>query len=162
MLEYRDIEGFEGRYQITNNGDVWSLLSKRFLKTYTTPSGYLTVGLKDGNRKQYTKKVHRLVAMAFIDNPENKPCINHLNEDKTDNRVENLEWVTIKENNSYGTRMDKIRKPVSQYSLTMELLNTYNSTVEASKNTGIPSSNIVNCANGKLKTAGGFFWKYNT
>ena len=80
------------------------------MKLQTNHNGYLVVGLKAKNGKHKIERVHRLVAMAFIPNPDKKPTVNHLNEDKTDNRVENLEWATMAEQNAYGARMNKIRK----------------------------------------------------
>ena len=160
MEIFKDIPQYEGKYQISNQGRVWSVISQKYMKLQTNHNGYLVVGLKAKNGKYKIERVHRLVAMAFIPNPDKKPTVNHLNEDKTDHRVENLEWATMAEQNAYGTRMNKIRKKISQYSLTGELIATYDSTVEAKNITGIPSSNIVNCANGKLKTAGGYKWVY--
>ena len=87
-----DIKGFED-YQITDDGRVWSKNSDRWLKPFPTPKGYMRVRI--GGKYFY---VHRLVGEAFIENLENKPCIDHINGDKTDNRVENLHWVTHKEN----------------------------------------------------------------
>lgn len=160
MEIFKDIPQYEGKYQISNKGRVWSIISQKYMKLYTTPTGYLTVSLVAKNGKQKVEKVHRLVGMAFIPNPDNLPQINHKDEVKTNNCVENLEWCDAKYNSNYGTHMDKIRKVTNQFDLNGNLLNTYISTVEASKATGVPSSNIVNCANGKLKTAGGFIWKY--
>ena len=160
MEIFKDIPQYQGRYQISNQGRVWSVISQRYMKLYQTPKGYLTVCLTAKNGKHKQEKVHRLVAMAFIPNPDNKPTVNHLNEIKTDNRVENIEWATMAEQNAYGTRMNKIRKKISQYSLEDKLIATYASTVEASSITGIPTSNIINCANGKLKSAGGYRWVY--
>ena len=111
MIEevWKDISEYEGLYQISNLGRVKSLprknskriINKEIIKVFTKlPNGYLKVGLsKNGKTKYYF--VHRLVAETFIDNPENKPCINHKDCDKKNNCVDNLEWCTYKENNSY-------------------------------------------------------------
>lgn len=99
MEVFKDIEGFEGLYQISNLGNVKSLkgVRERILKANPNTYGYLQVGLqKDG--KRYARTVHRLVAMAFLPNEYNKPDVNHLDGDKYNNCVDNLEWATEKEN----------------------------------------------------------------
>ena len=115
--EWRPIKGYEGLYEVSNTGRVRSLdrydsnnhfLKGRILKLYTRKGGYLFVQLHlNGKGKNYL--VHRLVAIAFIPNPDNLPEVNHLDEDKTNNRVENLEFCDRKYNINYGTRTDKVR-----------------------------------------------------
>lgn len=113
--QWKDIDGYEGYYQISNLGRVKSLerkvvgyygadrTLKERIKSLQKSDGYLTVSLsKNGKNKRY--KIHRLLAKAFIPNPENKKCINHKNGIKTDNRIENLEWVTRKENLQHAHR----------------------------------------------------------
>ena len=96
----RDIVGYEGHYAITPDGNVWSHKRKNFMRQLDH-KGYKRVGLRKADeRKQYL--VHRLVAESYIQNLENKPEVNHINCDKTDNRVENLEWVTRSENNQHA------------------------------------------------------------
>ena len=110
---WKPIKEFEGYYEVSNIGRVRSLNYKRtgkekILKNIEDYKGYLEVGLtKNGKRKQF--KVHRLVAEAFIPNPENKPCIDHINTVKSDNRVENLRWVTYKENSNNEKTLEKFK-----------------------------------------------------
>lgn len=181
-----DILGYEGLYQISNSGRVKSLermikhkyyyrIHKvRILKTGIV-NGYKRLTLvKDGTN--YYKLVHRLVIESFIANPENKPQTNHKNGIKTDNKVENLEWVTRSENMIHAYKMglqtpSKIQKLVTakycieNYSKAVlqlnnkgEIINEYISISEATKQTGI--NNISKCCLGKSKFAGNFNWKF--
>lgn len=172
--EWRDIPEYFGLYQVSNLGRVRSLgngnsnnSKERLLKQCKDKDGYLKVYLcKDGKQKNFL--VHRLVAIAFLPNPDNLPIINHKNEDKTDNRVENLEWCTAKYNTNYGTcrkRMSKARtngkrsKPVAQYTLDGTLIGIYPSASEAARQ-GFNQGNVDYCCRGKYKTSGGYIWKW--
>ena len=173
---WRDIEGYEGRYQVSSMGRVKSLartcntkggskrtVKERILKPYINRYGYLLVVLCAGG-KQKTLNVHRLVCEAFHENPDNKPQVNHINEDKADNRACNLEWTTAMENSNFGTRNERmakaLSKPIGQYTRAGELVKTCPSLTEIGKQTGFSIGNISQAANGKLKTAYGFIWRY--
>lgn len=116
------IEGFNNRYTIDTDGIVRSverrdslgrLVTSKVLKPKSNNRGYMTINLrKDGSRKTYTFLIHRLVALHFIDNPNNYPEVNHINEDKTKNNVENLEWCSSKYNANYRNRVERITKKI--------------------------------------------------
>lgn len=164
---FKDIEGYE-EYQISNFGRVKSLNYNRtgkekILKSYSNTDGYLQVDLyKQGKRKGF--KIHRLVADTFLDNPNNYEEVNHIDEDKTNNHVTNLEWCTHFYNMNYGTRTDraKDKQKIAQCKkvLCITTNTIYNSIKEASQILNISSSNICYCCNGKRKTCGGLKWKY--
>lgn len=176
MEEWKDIKGYEGLYQVSNEGRVKSLNRKckkwngdRKVKekiiSFTNVSGYLKVTLfRNGIRHYYL--VHRLVAEAFIPNPDNKPCIDHVNTVKTDNIVENLRWVTVKENiNNPITKkklkrpMPKLRKKVYQYTMDGKLVKIWNSTLNAGEN-GFNAGHVANCCRGEEKQHKGYIWSY--
>lgn len=172
---WKDIFGYEGLYQVSDQGRVKSLerkvrhwrgertVKERILKPSVDKDGYLKVSLCDRkNKKNFF--VHRLICEVFHENPDNKPQVNHLNEDKSDNRAYNLEWSTPRENNNFGTRNERIAKtqskPVGQYTLDGELIKVWASAREVKSQTGFYQTNIGAVANGKLKQAYGFVWKY--
>lgn len=167
MIEiYKDIQGYEG-YQVSNHGNVKSLKygKERILKPAKVSFGYLRVDLsKQGKRKIYY--IHRLVAMAFIDNPNNLEQINHKNEIKTDNRVENLEWCTNEYNHNYGTRNQRSGESntnhpnKSKQVMCVETSVIYPSTHQVERKLGFANTYISRCCNGKQQTAYGYHWKY--
>ena len=174
--EWRDVAGYEGLYQVSDQGRVKSLerniphwrggeriQKERILKQSVIGGGYLKVVLcAGGKRKMFL--VHRLVCEAFHENPENKLDVNHINENKTDNRACNLEWSTRRENINHGTRNERVAKaqskPVGQYTLDGDLVKVWPSATEAQRQTGFGKGNISQAANGKFKQAYGFIWKY--
>lgn len=163
---WKDIPGYENKYQVSNLGNVRSLNYKRsgntqLLKLNKTTKGYPDITLSK-NSKVKTHMIHRLVANAFIPNPNNLPEVNHIDENKNNNCVDNLEWVTSKENANWGTRNQRViqknRKIVKQYTKDGLHINTFYGTNNAEQITGI--HHISDCCNGKCKTAGGYIWKY--
>ena len=174
--EWRDVVGYEGLYQVSDQGRVKSLKRKfidkigreRYVKECILKSvidryGYLLVSLYAGG-KQKRHTVHRLVCEAFHENLDNKPQVNHINEIKTDNRASNLEWATARENSNFGTRNERLgkaqSKPVAQYAQDGELIKVWPSTMEVERQAGFSNGNISQAANGKYKHAYGFIWKY--
>lgn len=168
--EWRDIAGYEGLYQVSNLGRVKSLNymhtgNEKIRKTKKN-KGYLQVSLWKNGKAHHTY-VHRLVAETFIPNIKNLPQVNHIDENKENNRVDNLEWCDQKYNLNYGTRIERIlehrtgphkSKPV----LCIETGVVYHSAMEASRQTGASQGNINSCCNGRYgyKTAGGYHWRY--
>ena len=153
---WKSITGYEGLYKVSNLGRVKSLnfrhTGKEKILRPLLCGGYLNVQLcKEGKMKPCL--IHRLVATAFIENPENLPEVNHKNQVKTDNRVDNLEWCSRK----YNVRYSKSKK-VGQYKDGL-LIKIYNATIDVEKD-GFNQSNIVACCKGRYKSTGGYQWKY--
>lgn len=154
----KDIEGYEGRYAVTEDGRVWSYLSNKFLSP-SISGGYLRVMLyKDNSSKGYY--IHRLVAQAYLDNPLGLETVNHKDEDKSNNCVENLEWMTILDNLNYGTRHTRSCISKSRRVRCIELDRVFDSVNSAAKELGIAQPNITACCKGRLKTAGKYHWEY--
>ena len=161
---WKAIAEYEGLYEVSDLGRVKSLgndksRKEKILKPQKDTGGYLLVSLyKDGHKKQLL--VHRLVAEAFIKNPNNLETINHKDEDKTNNTVSNLEWMSREDNVAYSQPQWAKRSVQMFDKSTGELLATFYSTREAERVTGIAQSNIRSCCNGKRKSAGGYIWRY--
>ena len=155
------VVGFEN-YEVSNLGRVRNIKSGRILKPQLRRDGYLRHCLYENN-KQKNLLLHRIVATAFIDNPEGKPQVNHIDENKLNNDLSNLEWCTVRENMIHGTRTKRIAeknfKKVIQLDLNDNVLNVFESMRQAERETGIDTSHISKCCNGKLKSAGGFKWR---
>lgn len=180
--EWRDIEGYEGRYQVSNLGRVKALPrtvsghNQHGEWTRTEPEQIMTqklqntdrlqVSLRDAEGKRKTFYVHRLVAEAFIPNPDNLPTVNHINEDHHDNRAENLEWMTKAENNLYGTHCERcgkaLRMSVEMLTEDGEHVAYFDSMSEAAEKSGCPLSSIHRCCYGRQETTNGFRFKFTT
>lgn len=182
---WKDIEGYEGLYQVSNLGRVRSLdrivkfsdghsqpMKGKILVFGKNHGGYWQVGLSK-NSKSTRKSVHRLVAETFIPNPNNYPCVNHKDEVKTNNRVDNLEWVTYKENTNYGTCIERrvkhtdwtiknefMRKKVYQYDKELNLVKTWSSACECEKY-GFSQSCISRCCRKERYSYKGFYWSFS-
>lgn len=165
---WKDIEGYEGKYQVSNFGNVMSLNynhtgKKRLMKLRKNRYGYLEVHLyKDGKVKWY--KVHRLVAQAFLANPNNLSQVNHKDQNKENNIVSNLEFCSPEYNVNYGDRNERASekqcKPIFGVDKVSGLIVEYKSAKEAGKVLGINPANITACCKGKRKSAGNFYWFY--
>lgn len=159
MEEWKDIKGYEGKYQISNLGRVKSLnynnTKESKLLHQSLINNYYSVYLwKRGKGKQY--RIHRLVAIHFIDNPDNLPEVNHIDENKLNNRVDNLEWCNRKYNCNYGNRNKKLSRPIQ----CIETGIIYPSILQTGKQTEINNYHIGDVARGKRHTAGGYHWRY--
>ncbi len=175
-MKFRKIKKYEDCYIVSNTGIVKSIdriiktkKGMRFqkgkvIKPYIDKDGYLKIGLhKNGICKN--EFIHRLVAIAFIENPQNKRTVNHKDGNKQNNNVTNLEWATHQENNIHAIRMGlnikkKQLKKVRQLDLAGNLIKIWNSMSEASRKTGINVSKICLCCQNKRNKTGGYSWQY--
>jgi hypothetical protein len=184
MEIWKDVVGYEGIYQVSNKGRVkrigkyrnqiteWE--SNKILKPGVKNNGYLFCQLSKDN-KTSPKMIHRLVAEAFIDNPYSKPTVNHIDGNRANNNVSNLEWATYTENNVHSLyelngykagdyRNKRGSKVVLQYDLQGNFIKEYPSYRESQRQTGINAIDVV-CRGDRQKqkrqhTAGGYIWKY--
>lgn len=159
---WRDIKGYEGLYQVSDLGRVKSLNCHRsgkekILKPVDNGKGYKLVHLVKEKRLKW-KSVHRLVAESFIINNNNKPTVNHIDGNRANNKVDNLEWATYSENNIHSYRCNGRKHPLSKPIICVETGEKYMSSYDASRITGICQPSINRCANGMLQTAGGLHW----
>jgi hypothetical protein len=176
---WKPVPNYEGLYEVSNIGKVRSVYRyKRVLKPMISNSGYERVDLfKDKNRKQFS--VHRLVAMAFVDNPDKKPFVNHKDENKLNNSAENLEWVSHIENCRYGTAVERrtqhfdyskrrinnagqiksCSKPIAQYTKDGKFVRNWDSASECARATGFSISGIRTVVSGKRNSIFGYVFK---
>lgn len=170
---WKDIKGYEGLYKISSNGRVWGCKYKRLLKPVLHHTGYLNVMLyKNAKGKHFS--IHRLVALNFIPTVEGKYCVNHIDENKTNNHLENLEWVDYQENNNHGqhtqrgliTRKTSERWQEGVIARSKKIVGIsiengskiYFSSMKEAKKDGFDNGNISKCVNGKYKMHKGYKW----
>ena len=171
MEVWKDINEYNG-YSVSNRGRVKSMRKgkERILKPGTLKCGYKYVILYDSKQGRKLLTIHRLVANAFIENKDNKPFVNHKDEDKTNNDVNNLEWCDNRYNTNYGTRNEKLSKRhlnrkdeskgICQYDKLGNFIQEYPSAHEVQRKLGFYAQNIGKCCLGKRKTAYGYIWKF--
>lgn len=172
METWRSISEFPEAYEVSDFGRIRSITRclpnghkypGKILSTKVQRNGYLTVHLSYRN-KPYTRLVHRLVASTFIENPNGFLQVNHINENKKDNRVENLEWCSGSRNCKYGHRNDAMinqrKKAVNQYTIDGALIKTFPILNAAARETGVNAAHICDVCKGRRSSAGGFKWEY--
>lgn len=178
------IPSYSNLYTIDEHGNVWSNRKRKFITQRISNCGYKIVQLwREGKCKSIT--VHRLMALTFLPNPNQLPCVNHKDENKLNNNVENLEWCTYQYNINYGGCIERIKKSnqknycsekrkeiartngaktskkVKQFTKEGSFIAEYPSAKEASRQTKLNHSHILECCNGKrYKTVGGYIWKF--
>lgn len=163
MEHWKPIAGYEELYEVSDLGRVRSLKAGRCLKPQAAGLGYKKVELyRTGKRKSVF--VHRLVAKAFVPNPSKFLEVNHIDEDKSNNAASNLEWCSRKYNVNYGTcqarRAAAKSIPVNQYDKFGNLIQMFKSLYDADRLLGVSYTSISKCCKGKLKSAGGYIWRY--
>ncbi len=157
--EWYDIKGYEGLYQINKLGEIKTLRSNKIMKYGYTMKGYKQVGLYK-NKKCKHLYVHRLVAETFISNPNNLPLVNHKDENKQNNCINNLEWCTNQYNLKYGNTQKNKKRKVLQYDLYGNFIKEWECIIDIEKILKISNSNICKVCNGKRNKAGGYIWRY--
>ena len=170
---WKDINGYNGRYQISNMGRLKSFaqdgINGKIKSGNKTHKGYLSTLLYDDDGNKHWYPIHRLVASVFIPNPDNLPQVNHKDEDKTNNAVSNLEWCSNDYNVNYGTRNKRVSEsnrccPTTSakiFSIDKNgVKQVYDSIGEAERQTGLPHPNIVRALKGRRPTCGGYKWYY--
>jgi hypothetical protein len=170
----KNIDGYDGKYMVSDNGTITSVYrisnihgvlmkvgKPKVLRPSKDKKGYLVVNLYDGAGNAVQEKVHRLVAEAFLDNPENKRCVCHKDNNPQNCHVSNLYWGTDRENQdqAWSDGIHKSEVAVKQISLSGEEVATYRSQAAAAMLTGITQQNISKCISGKRQSAGGYRWQ---
>lgn len=166
---WKDVEGFDGLYQVSDKGNVRSSYNNNFkgdvfngiLKQKKNRSGYMEVSLcKDGRKRSFL--VHRLVAIAYIENPFNLTQVNHKDEDKSNPSMDNLEWCTQKYNATYGENPKVKNTKVRQFDFDGCLIKKWDSMKDIEEQLGIKYQGVSRCCRKGQKSAGGYIWQYES
>lgn len=155
---WKEIEGFEGLYAVSNKGRIRNIRTGRILKYGIDGMGYPFVLLCKANSKPKNIKVHKLVAQAFIPNPKNLPQVDHIDENKKNNDVSNLRWVTASQNQRHSAHQKSCK--IKQLTLDGELVKTWGSSKQIERETGYRQGNIIQCCKSKIRSAYGYRWEY--
>lgn len=167
MEQWKPVAGYEGYYEVSNAGVVRRIVNARnnrvraghimvpFLDRY----GYLAYGLRGSSGSKKSHAAHRIVAEAFIPNALSLPQINHINEDKHDNRVENLEWCTAHYNKHHNDAPARRMKKIAQFDMHGDFMRYWDGAIQAGQELSIFRQSIAQCCNGKLRHSGGFKWR---
>lgn len=162
-IEFRSVKGFENYYAVSADGAVFSKISNKFRKQIINKqTGYATMVLSNPSEKvKKTKAVHRIVAEAWLDNPQNFECLNHKNENKLDNHVANLEWCSKAYNNKYNDKDQRCCKKIAQIDLdTGNIIKVWDSARKAEKHFDTNFKNISAVCRGLRRSAGGYGWRF--
>jgi hypothetical protein len=157
---WKDIKGYENLYKVSNLGNIISLKTNKILKPNKGSNGYLLVHLYNNGIRSKHLLIHRLVAEAFLPNPNNYPQVNHKDYDRTNNRVENLEWCSPIQNLEYSNVIYKASLRKERKIKCLETNEVFKSIKEACRKYKLHHSNIIACCNGRRKRCGGLTWLY--
>ena len=162
---WKEIKGFNN-YKVSNFGRLISIKTNKILKPTDNGRGYLRFSLLGDDNNKHTVYLHRIIAEAFIPNPDNKPCIDHINTNKQDNRIENIRWVTYKENTNNELTIERVRNSGKKNKKKICSIDEYGNKVvyssvrEAKRKLNILCTAICNCLHGRSKTCNGLRWMY--
>lgn len=162
---WKEIKGFNN-YKVSNFGRVISIRTNKILKPTDNGRGYLRFLLLGDDNNTHTVYIHRIIAEAFIPNPDNKPCIDHINTNKQDNRIENIRWVTYKENTNNELTIERVRNSGKKNRKKICSIDedgnkvVYSSAIEAKIKLNSSCTSINNCLRGRSKTCNGLRWMY--
>lgn len=155
----KDIKGYEGLYAITSCGRVWSYRSKKFLKSSFQGNGYAKIQLSKNNIRKNCL-IHRLVAEAYLPNINNLPEVNHKDEVKSHNWINNLEWCDAKYNKNYGARTRRAIEKQMKKVICVETGEVFDGINDAARKTGLNAGHISQVCNKKRNTTGGLHWNF--
>ena len=164
-IEVRDVVGFEGRYAVTSDGRIYSCRTGQFINPKLDKYGYYQIGLYGADKKQHWYLLHRLIAKAFLPNPDNLPDVAHKDENCKNNNLDNLQWTSKKDNNNMPLHKQRISEGKTGKKNAVKCIESgivYKSCKDANNQTGISSYAISKCCRGLCETAGGYHWERMT